>query len=115
LIGDMFQRFVGLVRERRPHLSEDMKEQMVDGRVFSAQQALAGGLVDGIGYLDATIERAKLRAGVREATVVRYRRQDEFSDSLYSRAPAAPPQVNLLNFNLDALARTPSFLYLWTP
>ncbi len=115
LIGDMFQRFVGLVRERRPHLSEEMKEQMVDGRVFSAQQALAGGLVDGIGYLDATIERAKLRAGVREATVVRYRRQDEFSDSLYSRAPAAPPQINLLNFNLDAVAKTPSFLYLWAP
>ena len=31
---------------------------MVDGRVFSADQAFAGGLVDDIGYLDGTIERA---------------------------------------------------------
>ena len=29
---------------------------MIDGRVFSADQALAGGLVDGIGYLDGTID-----------------------------------------------------------
>jgi protease-4 len=115
LVGDMFARFVGLVRERRPNLTEEMKTQMVDGRVFSAQQALVGGLVDDIGYLDGTIERAKQRAGLREATVVRYRRQDEYADSLYSRAPAGPPQVNLFNISLESLARTPNFLYLWSP
>jgi protease-4 len=115
LVGDMFQRFAGLVRERRPNLTDEMKAEMIDGRVFSAQQALAGGLVDDIGYLDGAIERAKLRAGVREAMVIRYRRQDEFADSLYSRAPAGPPQMNLLNINLESLARTPSFLYLWSP
>lgn len=115
LIGDMFERFVGLVRERRPSLTDEMNAHMVDGRVFSAQQALAGGLVDDIGYLDGAIERAKQRAGVREATVIRYRRPDEYADSLYSRAHTGPPQVNLLNVNLESLARTPSFLYLWAP
>ena len=40
---------------------------MTDGRVFSADQALPGGLIDDIGYLDGTIERAKRRAGVRDA------------------------------------------------
>jgi protease-4 len=83
--------------------------------VFSAQQALVGGLVDDIGYLDGTIERAKQRAGVREAKVIRYRRPEEYADSLYSRASFGPPQLNLLNVNLDALSRTPNFLYLWTP
>ena len=115
LIGDMFQRFVGLVRERRPNLTDEMKTQMVDGRVFSAQQALTGGLVDDIGYLDGSIDRAKQRAGVREATIIRYRRQDEYADSIYSRAPAGAPQMNLLNVNLQSVARTPSFLYLWSP
>jgi protease-4 len=115
LIGDMQDRFVGLVRERRPHLTDEMNAQMVDGRVFSAQQALAGGLVDDIGYLNETIERAKLRAGVREARVIRYRRPDEFADSLYSRASSSRPQVNLVNFSFDSLPRTPSFLYLWSP
>jgi len=115
LVGDMQQRFVGLVHERRPNLTEEMKEQMVDGRVFSAQQALAGGLVDDIGYLDSTIERAKLAAGVREAKVVRYRRADEYADSIYARSQSGAPQINLLNFNLEALPRAPSFLYLWSP
>lgn len=115
LVGDMQQRFVGLVRERRQNLTDEMKAQMVDGRVFSAQQALACGLVDDIGYLDATIGRAKQAAGVREAKVIRYRRADEYADSLYARASFGAPQINLLNFNLEALPRTPSFLYLWSP
>jgi protease-4 len=115
LIGDMQERFVGLVVERRPALSEQMRAQMVDGRVFSADQALAGGLVDSIGYLEDTVERAKRRAGVSEATVVRFRRMDEYGEGLYARGPSGPAQVNLLNFDLDLLPRAPSFLYLWSP
>ena len=92
-----------------------MNADMVDGRVFSAQQALAGGLVDNIGYLDGTIERAKLLAGLREATVVRYRRSDESGETIYSRASVGPPQVNLLNLNFESMPHTPNFLYLWSP
>ncbi|MGH7787699.1 MAG: signal peptide peptidase SppA [Candidatus Binatia bacterium] len=117
LIGDMQTRFVGLVRERRPTLTAEMNATMVDGRVFSADQALGGGLVDAIGYLDGTIERAKQRAGVSEATVIRYRRADEHGDNLYARSAQGPPvsQVNLFNVELDPLSRAPNFLYLWTP
>lgn len=115
LIGDMQQRFVGLVRERRPNLTEEMKAEMVDGRVFSAQQALAGGLVDNIGYLDETIDRARQQAGVTDATVIRYKRPNESAEGLYARSPLGAPQVNLVNVNLESLPRTPSFLYLWAP
>ncbi len=119
LIGDMQSRFVGLVRERRTHLTPEMNAQLVDGRVFSAEQAHAGGLVDTVGYLDGTIERAKQRAGVSEATVVRYFRDDEYADSIYARAPggAAPQvnQINLLSLSNDGLSPGPHFLYLWAP
>ena len=48
--------------------------------------------------------------------MIRYRRPDEYADSLYARADARrSAQVNLLNFNLDRLPHTPSFLYLWAP
>ena len=70
---------------------------------------------DAIGYLDGTLERAQQRAGVPEAKIIRYRRPEEYGDSLYSHAAAAPPQVNLFNFNLDTLTHTPNFLYLWSP
>jgi len=118
LIGDMQQRFVGLVRERRTGLSPEMTAQMVDGRVFSADQALAGGLVDGIGYLDGTIARARQRAGLREATVIRYRRPDEVGNGLYSRLgmpPAAVTEVNILSVAAPLLPPGPQFLYLWAP
>ncbi len=93
-----------------PDLTPEMSTTMTDGRVFSADQALQGGLVDGIGYLDDTIDRAKQRAGVREARVIRYRRPDEFGDSIYARAGRAAPQVtqiSLLNFEDRAAAARP--------
>ena len=117
LIGDLQGRFVGLVRERRPNLTPEMSATMTDGRVFSADQALQGGLVDAIGYLDDTIERAKQRAGVSEARVIRYRRSDEFGEGIYARAdaPAQVTQISLLNFEDRLLPPGPNFLYLWEP
>lgn len=119
LIGDMQARFVSLVRTRRPSLTAAMAAQMTDGRVFSAEQALAGGLVDHIAYLDDTLARARQRAGVSEARVIRYRRADEYAEGLYARgAGATPPQVNqinLLNLGSQGLPSGPSFFYLWVP
>lgn len=118
LIGDMQARFVGLVRARRPGLTAEMADQMVDGRVFSADQALRGGLVDGIDYLDGTIARARQRAGLTEATVIRYQRGDEFADGLYAHGglpPAQVTQVTLLPGAERRLPPGPSFLYLWAP
>jgi protease-4 len=117
LIGDFQARFVALVRERRPGLTPEMGATMVDGRVFSADQALQGGLIDRIGYLDDTIEGAKARAGVSEARVIRYRRTNEYDDGIYARAdlPAQVTQVSLLNLDNRRLPAGPNFLYLWAP
>lgn len=117
LIGDFQARFVGLVRERRPTLTPEMSATMTDGRVFSADQALQGGLVDRLGYLEDTIEQAKVRAGVTEARVIRYRRANEFDDGIYARAdaPAQVTQVSLLNVENRLLPSGPNFLYLWVP
>lgn len=117
LIGDLQSRFVDLVRERRPGLTPEMSATMTDGRVFSADQALQGGLIDSLGYLTDTIERAKQRAGVTEARVIRYRRGDEYADTIYARSevPAQVTQVSLLNLQDGRLPAGPTFLYLWEP
>jgi hypothetical protein len=44
-----------------------------------------------------------------------YRRSSEYADGIYSRAPIAPPQVNLLNLDASSLFAGPRFLYLWRP
>ena len=115
LLGEMQARFVGLVRERRPALTPEVDGLMVDGRVFSAGQALEGKLVDRIGYLEDSIEIAKRRAGLTEAKVILYRRGDEYAEGIYSRGALAAPQVNLIHFDLSALLPGPRFLYLWQP
>lgn len=116
VLDAMHDRFIGLVRERRPKLSADNVKQATDGRIFTADQALELGLVDRIGYLDDAIAAARQRAGVSEATVVVYARQSEFSENIYSNAATAPAQVNLVNFDFGALMYGEAqFMYLWRP
>lgn len=119
VLADMRGRFVGLVRQRRPAVTDAQEKIIADGRIMTANQALELGLIDRIGYLDDAIERTKMRAGLTEAQVVIYRRPDEFSETLYSTLGAqgrmSAPQINLINLDVDALMQSPQFLYLWAP
>lgn len=115
LLGDMQARFVGLVRERRPQVTEAALDEVSDGRLLSAPQALQAGLIDRIGYLDETIEKLEDQLGIETAKVVRYRRPDEYAETVYSRGNTSPPQVNLLHLGLGERRVSPQFLYLWMP
>ena len=118
VLAEMRGRFVGLVRQRRPSVTDAQEKIIADGRIMTAGQALELGLIDRIGYLEDAIERTKMRAGLTDARVVIYRRSDEFAETLYSalsQAPMSAPQINLINLNIDALMQTPQFLYLWAP
>jgi protease-4 len=116
ILDSMHGRFVALVRERRPNVSEQNLSVATDGRIFTADQALALGLVDRIGYLDDAIAAAKRRAGVADATVVSYTRPSELAENIYSSATIPAPQVNLVNFDFGALVHDEArFMYLWRP
>lgn len=116
VLADLQSRFVATVRERRPHLSPEGLNTLADGRIFTASQALEIGLVDRIAYLDDTIKALEGRPEVGSAQVVIYRRPQEFSETIYANAPAAPAQMNLVNFDMHGLALGgPQFLYMWQP
>ncbi len=115
VVNDMYDRFLHLVHENRPNLTPEADEQLRDGRIFSAQQALAGGLIDRIEYLDETIERTKKAVGVEDATVVVYRHSGEHVRGVYSQAGNGSLQMNLLNVEAAAMPATPRLLYLWNP
>src|SRR6185295_13521023 len=99
VLDSMHDRFIGLVRERRPLLTDANVSQATDGRIFTADQALQLGLIDRIGYLDDAINVAKKRANLTQASVVVYHRPSEFSENIYSAAPIGPAQMNLINFD----------------
>jgi protease-4 len=110
---DLFASFLDVVQTGRPKLSRERIEQLADGRVYSARQALQAGLVDALGDLPEAVEAAKQAAGIAgDARVVVYHRPGEEPESLFwARAPA-PPEVQALDWTQ---LPGPAFLYLWAP
>jgi protease IV len=106
-VDSLYGRFTGLIAEER-RMTPDAVKKMADGRIFTSQEAQAGGLIDGIGYLEDAIELAKKKAGLSEATVVTYFRPGEYRTNIYS--------MSLINIDLGDLADPGAkFLYLWWP
>lgn len=116
VIDDMYLRFVDVVKEGRPELSREQVKKLADGRIFTARQALAAGLIDGIGYMDKAFEEAARLGGASAPRIVRYHRENEPPGSIETRARvagAAPlVQVDLLSA-LGPLK--PGFYYYWAP
>ena len=118
VIMSYYERFLTVIHEGRKNLTPDEIRKFADGRIYSGEQATALGLTDGIGYLDDAIELAKREAGLREASVVTYRRPGEYKNNIYSQFLGGSGGVlSLANLDLTAMFRggTPQFMYLWMP
>jgi protease IV len=114
VINDLYQRFVVVVETGRRQLTSGRVAELADGRIYSAPQALANGLIDGISDLPSTLAEARRRAGLEEARVVTYHRRREWRENLYTLPPGAgTPALDPTNL-LDLLP-TPTFAYLWWP
>lgn len=119
-IDDMYERFVTVVDAGRPKLKADQIRPLADGRIYTAAQAKASGLIDEVGYLKDAIAEAKRLAGVRDARVVTYHRPSEYRNNVYSRCPTVPRgqnSFNLVNVDMGGLLERnrPMFMYLWLP
>lgn len=137
VVLSMYDRFVEVVSKGRPNLTEDRIRELADGRIYTAEQAHASGLVDGIAYIDEVVEKVEVEAGIRHARIVTYRRWSSGGASLFAQTPQqdysaggsgwlnslrgnSPPsntQINLLNVG-DSPTRGDMhsyFHYLWVP
>lgn len=72
LIMETYNKFVGIVAQRRKMDVEVLKNGLADGRILSGTQAKAGGFVDELGDFDLAIQRAKERAKITDAKVFQY-------------------------------------------
>jgi protease IV len=114
VVDEMQSRFVQLVARSR-RLPEDRARAAGDGRIYTAEQALALGLVDRIGYLEDAVKAAKGSAKLTEARVVMYRRPREYRSNYYSTAPVSAADEGLAHIARIIGAGGPRFLYLWWP
>jgi protease-4 len=119
IIDRFYHRFIDAVAAGRKHVlnrAEILK--LADGRVYTADQALDGKLVDRIGYLDDAIAATKSVLKVSEASVIVYHRPGAYRSTVYGGTPSPGPQtINLINISGDSLSLLPEvkFLYLWQP
>ena len=115
VIDNLYAQFVAkLVAGRR--LPPETARSVADGRIYSAQQALALKLVDRVGYMPDAIDAARRAAGVDEARVVVYHRPRDYRATYYASAQAAAPGADVPLLELATLLGAgPRFLYLWWP
>jgi protease-4 len=122
LIDQAFTQFKSVVTAGRAGKLNGTIDQIANGKVYSAADALKLGLVDQIGYLDDATAKAAQLAGLTHPTVVKFQRHSTLLDLLSAdnrlgsaRAAAHESAVNVQvdgGAVLDALT-TPRMLYLW--
>lgn len=81
-INESYDEFVRVVAEGRS-LEEATVRNIADGRIYTGRQALDNGLVDGLGDLQAAIDKAAELGGIAgEPRIVEYQRLPSFSQLL---------------------------------
>jgi protease-4 len=119
IIDNLHDKFVHAVHENRKNsLSEEEVRVLADGRIYTADQALASKLIDRTGYLDDAIEGIKQTLGITQARIVTYYRDGEYPGTIYSAYPAGSSSLaGLLNNYADSTSPFSGikFMYLWKP
>lgn len=115
IVDDLHRQFVKVVDKGRPNLNEDEVRRLADGRVYSAQQALAAGLVDEIAPLESTIDAVREKLGVEKARVVIYHRPREYPSNIYSRGMVRADVEMGADNPVARLWPRAGFYYLWWP
>ena len=99
LIGANFRAFAQIIADGRDSFSsveEVLNAGFADGGVLSGQEAYELGLVDGLGYLDDAVRKARELAGAPDAKVIRYRRSLKIMDPIFSMQSAGLPGMGAL-------------------
>ncbi|HMO27362.1 MAG TPA: signal peptide peptidase SppA [Tepidisphaeraceae bacterium] len=114
MVDEYFGRFESLVANHRK-LNGARLTAVTDGRVFSGAQGLEHGLIDQLGTLDDSIDRARSLASVPKARAVMYRRPYSPGGSVYANAGDVAPRATQINLIETDLLMPSGFYYVWRP
>ncbi|UXR79141.1 MULTISPECIES: signal peptide peptidase SppA [unclassified Staphylococcus] len=79
---DSYDQFIDVIVKGR-HMSESKVRELADGRIYSAQQAKRNGLIDEIGYKEASLKDLKKAIKAEDAQVISYDQADMGFGSLF--------------------------------
>ena len=118
LLQDVADKFHDRLRQKvsMSRIELEREDELFDGRIFTAPDAMRFGLIDELGYLDDAIDRCRAKANAPAAGVVILHRPRDPARTPYAVTPNAPvtngifPRVAGLN-----RSQLPTFLYIWQP
>jgi protease-4 len=122
LVDGAYHRFLKVVKDGRGSRLTKPIEEIADGKVYLAADALKVGLVDQIGFPDDAYSYAAKQAGLLRPMVVKYRDPPSLMEIFGSESKvnggATSATVNGVNVNVDAAGlldafATPRVLYMW--
>jgi protease-4 len=117
LVDDSFKDFKAIVTSGRPKFKDNPAalDAVATGQIFTAKQALAKGLVDEIGFIDAAIARATKLAGESESSVrcVKYEKRPTFFSSILGSETQVPAR-GMADLSAVLDLATPRAYYLWS-
>ena len=97
LVQNTFQEFLAIVAAGRPGFNKDPAQvraaPFADGRILSGREALAYGLVDGLGYFEDAVAKARSLGRAPGAKVVRLKRSFNLAEFLFSVKGSLPLRV----------------------
>ena len=114
VIDDFYGQFVSKVADRR-RIAPETARKLADGRIYTAQQALADKLIDRIGYVPDALHLARAAAGVQEARIIVYQRPRAYRATYYAGSKGEAQSEMPLARLAAMLTSGPKFLYLWWP
>lgn len=117
LVDEGFTLFKDVIYEGRPRFDQDPAalDKLATGQVYTAQQAVANGLVDKIGFLPAAVDRAieLAKLNPNSVRVVQYHREPTLAD-LFMTSQANQGRIDLAML-LDMTAPRAYYLCTWLP
>jgi len=118
-VDQFYGQFVGIVKSSHPDVNPADWKMLTDGRPITGVDAANDHLINSLGTLDDAIAQAKKMAGIQNADIVLYARDDQNAGSIYSHSQTTPAQsqnnlvnVDLSDFDASSLLH-PTFLYMW--
>jgi len=121
VVDDAYAQFLSVIRAGRTAFAETdaqiegkTLEQIADGRIYTASEAKALGLIDKIGFLDDAVNEALNQAGIQQAVtqVVRYKKSEGLAELLLSETESESKTAQKRLGSLAEAAASPALYYL---
>lgn len=117
LVETLNRRFIELIEKHRT-IDTGARSKILKAGVFLADQAKAVGLIDGVGYLDDALEKAKALSNLKDnARVIIYRDTGYSNDTIYQLSSGDRNSGNqpFSSISPGLLNLSAGFYYLWPP